>query len=76
MEEELMTHDIEEKLEEEEDIDEIADDQSIQPESPLTSGHIPLSEMGIVPPPDNMVMDISNFTFNQLKKRIVQERGM
>lgn len=30
--------------------------------------------MGITPPPTNRVMDVCNVTFDQLKKRIVQQR--
>lgn len=45
-----------------------------RPPLPLTLGHIQFNEMGINPPPYDRVMDISNFTFNQLKIKIVHER--
>lgn len=43
----------------------IAEQASKQPSPPLIGGYIPN---------DDMVMDISNLTYDQLKSRIVQER--
>lgn len=76
MKEELMARDIETEQEEEEDIEPILDDPNIRSKPPLTSGHLQFSEIEIVPPPNDMVMDILNFTFDQLKKRIQYERRM
>lgn len=45
-----------------------------KPSPPLTSGHIPLSEMEMPPLDDEMVMDISSLTFDQVKTKIIQER--
>lgn len=36
--------------------------------------HLPFSEMGIFPPPNDRVMDRFGFFFYQLKRRIAQER--
>lgn len=46
----------------------------MQPKPPLTSGHLPSSVIGIIRPPDDRIMDVSSFTFDHLKKMIVQER--
>lgn len=73
-EEELMAHDMEPQLEEEQDIDPIVDELSIQSGPPLIGGHLPFNAMGFFPLPDDRVMDISNFTFDQLKKSTLQER--
>lgn len=43
-------------------------------EPPLTSGHLPFGEMGVTPPPTDIVMVVYSVTFDQLKKRIMQER--
>lgn len=67
-----MARDLKENLEEEEDIEPIADETNIQSGPPLTSGHLPFNEMGIAPPPEDKVMDISKFTINHLKNRVVE----
>jgi len=69
-----MARDLEAKLEDEEYIEPIAYEPNIQSKPPLTSGHLPFNEMGKFPPPDDSVMDTSKFIFDQLKKRIIQER--
>lgn len=42
----------------------ITEQASDHPSPPLIGGHIPFSEMGIYPLDDDMVMDISNLTFD------------
>jgi len=45
----------------------------IQHPTPLTGGHLPLSEMGILMLGEDKMMDISNFKFNHIKHNITQE---
>jgi len=58
-----MAHELEVELEDDA-IEPIADESDTQPKPPITDGHLPFSEMGIVPPPDDRVMDLSNLTFD------------
>ena len=55
----------------EDTIDPITDEAGTRLQPPLTSCHLPFNEMGIVPPPDDRVMDVFNVTFDQelCKKR-------
>lgn len=41
---------------------------------PLTGGHLPIWEMGIMPPPVDKVMDVCSIMFDKIKKRIVKQR--
>jgi hypothetical protein len=70
-----LTHELEEEKYEEEDTIQPMDDEPSTPgEQPLTGGHLPFREMGITPPPADRVMDVCSVTFDQLKKRIMQQR--
>ena len=69
-----MTQEIVVELEEKDVIKPIADELGTPSKPPLTGGHLPFTEMGIVPPADDRVMDVCNVTFDQLKKRILQGR--
>lgn len=46
----------------------------MSPPPSLTGAHLPFSEMGIIPLLDDWVMDISIFSFNELKHKIIDER--
>lgn len=74
MEEEKMAREMEVELQEEDAIEPITYEPNTQPKPSLTGGYLPFNKIGIVPQPDDRVMDLSSFTFEKLKKRIVQER--
>jgi len=69
-----MTQEIEPELEEEDVIDPIEYELGTASDPPLTSGHLPFNKMGLTLPLEDMVMDVCYVTFNQLMKRVVQER--
>lgn len=58
-----MAHELEVELEDDV-IEPITDEPYTQLEPPITDGHLPFSEMGIVPPLDDRVMGSSNLTFD------------
>lgn len=67
-----MTQELEEEnLEEEYTIQPMDDEPSTSGEQPLTGGYPPFIDMGIIPPPTYLVIDVCSVTFDQLKKRIM-----
>lgn len=66
---------MEEEQYEEEDTIQLMDDESGSlKEKPLTGDHLPFGEMGITPPLAHRVRDVCSVTFDELKKRILQQR--
>jgi len=45
----------------------------IRSPTPLNGGNFPFSKMGIPPPDYDRIIDISIFTFDKLKYKIIQE---
>jgi len=54
-------------------IEPIVAPMNISPTYPMTGGNFPFSKMGIHPPLDDRVVDISNFNFDELRDKIIHK---